>query len=128
MTEKRISMQFAAGFTDAYELNETFAVAKMWVAYVGKNRNGSEIPKSTFIDALPTMAYCPVVARYDRETNDFGGHDIEVVAQDDYIKFVNSTVPFGVVPENAKCGFETVVDKNGESHEYLTASVILWKR
>lgn len=128
MTEKRISMQFAAGFTDAYELNETFAVAKMWVAYVGKNRNGSEIPKSTFVDALPTMAYCPVVARYDREANDFGGHDIEVVAQDDYIKFVNSTVPFGVVPENAKCGFETVVDKNGESHEYLTASVILWKR
>ena len=128
MIEKRYSIQFSAGYTDVFELNNNFSVAKMWVAYHGKNRNMTEIPKDVFVDAIPTMAYCPVVARYDRETNDFGGHDIEVIMKEDYLQIVNSTVPFGVVPENPKWSFETIVDSSGDEHEYLTSSVILWKR
>ena len=128
MSEERMSLQFTSSFTDVVDLNPNFAIAKMWVAYHGKNRNMSEISKQVFIDAVPTAAYCPVVGRYDRESNDFGGHDIEVLIKDNYLDFVNLTTPFGVVPENAKWGFETIVDASGNEHEYFTISVILWKR
>lgn len=129
MSEK-IKLDFSVSFSEIINLNPNFSMAKMKVAYVGRNRNMSDISKEVFIDAIPTIFNCPIVARYDRETNQFGSHDIEVVIDDKTkeIKIVNATTPFGVIPESAKWYFEEIQEANGSINEYLIVDVILWRR
>ena len=121
-------VRFSTAFENIQDLNPSFAVGKMRIAYVGDNRNGSSISREVLQDAIPSMFNCPVVAHYDRGSNSFGSHDIELVLEDNKIKIVNVTQPVGVVPVGAEYSFETDVDANGVMHEYLTTNVILWKR
>jgi len=122
-------VRFATAFEDIQDINPSFAVGKLRIAYVGDNRNGSSISKDVMEAAIPTMYNCPVVAHYDRASNTFGSHDIELVQEDEnHYKLVNVTQPVGVVPAGAECLFETDVDGNGVQHEYLSTTVLLWKR
>lgn len=122
-------VRFTTAFEDIQDINPSFAVGKLRIAYVGDNRNGSSISKDVMEAAIPTMYNCPVVAHYDRATNSFGSHDVELVQEDEtHYKLVNVTQPVGVVPAGAECFFETDVDENGASHEYLSTTVLLWKR
>lgn len=127
---KKIKLDFSVSFSEVVNLNPNFSMAKMKVAYVGRNRNMSAISKEVFIDAIPTIFNCPIVARYDRELNQFGSHDVEVVIDDKTkeIKIVNATTPFGVIPESAKWYFEEITEIDGNIHEYLIIDVILWRR
>lgn len=129
MSSKMQLVRFATAFEDIQDINPSFAVGKLRIAYVGDNRNGSNISKDVMEAAIPTMYNCPVVAHYDRATNSFGSHDIELVQEDEnHYKLVNVTQPVGVVPAGAECFFETDVDENGVPHEYLSTTVLLWKR
>ena len=129
MSSKLQLVRFATAFEDIQDINPSFAVGRLRIAYVGDNRNGSSISKDVMEAAIPTMFNCPVVAHYDRASNSFGSHDIELVQEDEnHYKLVNVTQPVGVVPAGAECLFETDVDENGVQHEYLTTTVLLWKR
>ena len=128
MGSTRQRVNFQTGFNDLHDLNPTFAIAKMRIAYVGDNRNGSSISKEVLENAIPTMFNCPIVAHYDRATNTFGSHDVELVLKDNNAKLINITQPVGVVPAGAEYFFETDIDANGVSHEYLSTTAILWKR
>lgn len=128
MDKKQVSLNFSINFSEIKDLNPNFALGKMRVAYVGDNRNGSSISKEVFEDAIPTMYNCPIVARYSRDTNSFGSHDIEVVINDNEIKVVNATQPIGVIPSGSDWYWETVVENDGVEHLYLVATVLLWKR
>lgn len=121
-------VRFSTTFEDIRDINPSFAAGKMRIAYVGDNRNGSSISKQVLQAAIPSMFNCPVVARYDRASNSFGSHDVELVLKDNTIKIVNVTQPVGVVPLGAEYSFETDVDANGVEHEYLSTTVYLWKR
>ena len=122
-------VRFATAFEDIQDINPSFAVVMLRIEYVGDNRNGSSISKDVMEAAIPTMYNCPVVAHYDRATNSFGSHDIELVQEDEnHYKLVNVTQPVGVVPAGAECFFETDVDEDGAPHEYLSTTVLLWKR
>lgn len=122
--KKKISVVFSADVNDIADINESFAKAKMHVAYAGINRNGSSISKEVFEDAIPTMYNCPVVGRYIRATDSFGSHDSEVIIKGDELHVVNATQPLGVIPEGASVFWESVDDV-----DYLTVEpVILWKR
>lgn len=112
---------------NGYESNEGFVMARMRIAYPGENANGSVISKDVFNAAVESMTYCPVVCRYDRETDSIGSHDVEVVIKDKQITFVNATHPVGVVPVVSDTAWETVKDGDTE-HEYLATNVLLWKR
>jgi len=68
------------------------------------------------------------VCHYDRETDSIGGHDVEVVKDDNSIRIVNATTPVGVVPESAKPFWELVEEDDGTVHEYLCTDILLWKR
>ena len=100
----------------------------MRVAYVGKNRNKSYISKETFEKCIDTIYNCPIVCNYNRETNSIGAHDVDIVKTDNGVQLVNITQPIGIVPESAKIWFETIEEDNGETHEYLCAEVLIWKR
>ena len=106
------------------EKNGSFDSGVVRIAYPGENRNGSSISKEVFEQCIDTIYYCPVVCNYDRDADDIGGHDIDIVpGENGRLKIVNATTPVGVIPENAKYWWEDVDGK-----EYLCAEALLWKR
>ena len=128
MDTKKFNLDFGTSFSDFKDINPNFAIGKMRIAYAGRNRNKTEISKDVFEEAIPTMFNCPVVARYDREKNMFGGHDIEVVVSDNAIKVVNATTPIGIVPYGAQWCWEEVTENDGQTRQYLCVEVLFWKR
>lgn len=126
---EKMNMTFSSSLTDICELNSSFDKGILRVCYTGDNRNGSSISKDTLTRCLPTMANVPVVCNYDRETDSLGGHDVELVTDNDgNMSIVNLTQPIGVVPESAKQWFDMYTDEDGMEHEYLYTEVLLWKR
>ena len=127
MENKKLKLDFEMTIFDVVDLNKSFASAKVLIAYTGRNRNYSDIGKTAFIDALPSIKNIPLVGRYDVDKDDFNGHDVKVINKEDGIDIVNATIPFGVVPESANQWFETRI-VNGEEKECLFTDVVLWKR
>lgn len=125
---KKATLTYTSSISNICENNSSFDSAKIRVAYPGLNRNGSYIAKETFEKCIKSIYNVPVVCNYNREDNSLGGHDMELVKLDEGIKLVNITQPVGVVPESAEYSWETVVEDDGTSNEYLCVDVLLWKR
>ncbi len=102
-------------------LNSEFIKAKAYILYYGDNRNKSRLSKETVEAALPSLYNIPVVAEYIEKKEDFGTHGGKIVISDDGIEFVQTTKPYGLVPESCNARWEMVEDK-----EYLVADIILW--
>lgn len=128
MSVKNMSIIFSSGINSLVEQNSSFDKGILRVAYVGDNRNGSSISKEVFEKCIHTIYNCPVVCRYDRDTDTIGSHDVELVRRDDGLHMVNVTHPVGVIPSEAKYYWETVCENDGTEHEYLCVEVLLWKR
>lgn len=126
----KFTYDFDTSIYNLYDLNSSFARGSLKVMYVGNNRNGSRIMKDSVERALPSLKNVPIVCHWDDEANEIGGHDVEIVADENgNTRIRNLTMPCGVVPEHAKFSFETMQDENGVEHEYLVIDdVILWKR
>lgn len=127
--ERVLNMTYASSLTGLCELNSSFDTGVLRVAYPGENQNRSAISKEAFERCIDTIYNCPIVCNYDRESDTFGGHDMEVVrsANGDY-RLVNLTTPVGCVPESAKHWWGMVTEDDGTEHEYLYVEVLLWKR
>lgn len=127
----RVPFRFdKASIYNIQEINESFATGTLRVMYLGGNRNGSYFSKEAVEDALETLPNVPIVAHWDEEAGEIGGHDVEVARDGNgTLRLRNLTQPCGVVPDHAKFYFETGTDENGAEHEYLVVDgVILWKR
>ena len=123
-----MSILFNSDISNITERNSSFDCGVLRVAYTGKNRNGSYISKDAYERSMDSIYNCPIVCRYDRESDTIGSHDVELVHDaDGGMRLVNMTHPVGVVPEHANTWWE-MVDDNGEEHEYLCVEVLLWKR
>lgn len=78
---------------------------------------------------MPSIYNCPIVCRYDREADEIGSHDMEVVkSADGKVSLVNITNPVGVIPESANYWWEEIEEEDGSIHEYLCVDALLWKR
>lgn len=127
--EKVLNMTFASSLTDLCEINSSFDTGVLRICYTGENRNKSYFSKETIQKCLPTIYNCPIVCNYDRDTDSLGGHDTELVRNEDgSLRIVNITTPVGVIPESAKVWFDDYEESDGTIHEYLYAEVLLWKR
>jgi len=121
-------LEYSSALLNLVEINPSFDLGTLRIAYTGKNRNRSFISKEAFERAIPTMFGCPVVANYIREEDEIGSHDGEfITTKDGDIDYVNITQPVGFVPQNAAWKWE-IVEDNNEIHQYLTTEVLLWKR
>lgn len=126
---KVLNLTFASSLTDLCEVNSSFDSGVLRIAYPGENRNSSSIDKQTFEKCLKTIYNCPIVCNYDRESDTLGGHDMEVIRDNNgSLKIVNVTTPVGCIPESAKTFWKTVEEDNGMTREYLCAEALLWKR
>ncbi|HKM45894.1 MAG TPA: hypothetical protein VJY12_10615 [Dysgonamonadaceae bacterium] len=102
------------------------------VAYAGKNRNYSNIPKEAFELAEPSVFGIPVVGHWIEDSSKehggkFGGHDVILEEKGNKVTIKDSTTPFGFVPQDANPRWETVEDENGNSKSYYTVDVVLWQ-
>lgn len=126
---KVITLTFASSLSNLREVNSSFDSGVLQIAYHGKNRNGSFISKETFERCIKTMYNCPIVCNYDLETDTFGGHDVDIVSDNDGgFRMINLTDPVGVIPESAKWWWGSVTEDDGEENEYLFAECLIWKR
>ena len=129
MKNKKIGINFDLKFDNLTDLNPSFAAGRVAIAYSGRNRNRSDISKEVFEKALPSLANCPLVGRFDAEAEDFGSHDVRVKVNDAGTVAVEAaTTPFGVVPETMNASWQEVTEEDGTVREYLFCNVILWKR
>lgn len=111
--------------------NTGFVRGECLVAYGGKNRNYTSIPKEVFEDAEKTVFGIPVVGNWIEDSTEpyggrFGGHDVILEQKGNEITIKDSTVPFGFVPQDANPRWTEVVDSDGNSKSYYTVDVILW--
>ena len=128
MGERNMSIVFSSGISAITERNSSFDSGVLRVCYTGRNRNNSFISKETFERCMPSIYNCPIVCRYDRETDTIGSHDMELVTDNDGgMRIVNVTHPVGVIPESANYWWEEIEDDSG-LHEYLCVDALLWKR
>ena len=126
---KLVNMTYASTLTDLCEVNSSFDRGILRIAYAGANRNHSFISKDAFERSIKTIYNCPIVCNYNRETDELGGHDIELVRDTSgELQIVNSTTPIGVIPESSKVWWGSVTEEDGRQNEYLFAEALLWKR
>ena len=107
-------------------LNSEFTKAKCTIMYTGKNRNNSSISKEAVESALSSLYNTPVVAEYLEQVEDFGTHGGKIQIEDGELKYIQTTVPYGVVPESCNPRWEMITEDDGQEREYLVADVILW--
>lgn len=128
-TKKKMQMQFSAHLSNITEVNESFDKGLMRICYHGNNRNMSRIRKSVIEQYIDRLAYVPVVANYEINSDSIGSHDSKYIEdKDGKLKHYNITMPLGLVPENFKWYWEDVTESDGTVHEYLCCEVLLWKR
>lgn len=125
--DEHLKITYSSSVERLCEVNSSFDSGILKVAYVGRNRNGSSISKEAFENSMSTIYNCPIVCNYNRERDEIGSHDVEVVMDDGVAKIVNITQPVGVIPESAKYWWEKIEDASG-MHEYLCIEAIIWKR
>lgn len=130
--KKKLCLNFDLEFQDIKELNSSFALGRVAIAYAGRNRNRSDISVDAFNNAMGSINNIPVVGRFipeaDDGNGDFGSHDITIMQDKDGISIVNATVPYGVVPESANQYWQDIEDDDGNKRPYLFTDIILWKR
>jgi len=123
------TMRFKVEFGEKFETigNSGFKMGKCKIAYAGKNKNFSDIPREAFEKAKNTLALIPVVGNWvGADKGGFGGHDISIELQGNNIDFKPLTIPYGVVPENNNAQWIEVADENGNMKLYYETDVVLW--
>ena len=98
-----------------------------WVDNTHPNRNGSLITKEVATKMGQTLAGCPIVGYFNEETQDFAGHERQLVVDEDgNVKLKDITRPYGFVDVNAKVWFQKFQDNDGVIREYLCTEGYIW--
>ena len=115
---------FESRFDKPEKFNSQFHMVKIYIAYAGKNRNGSIISKETFEKLIPSLYGVPVVGEWKGE--DFGSHGGKIEISEDGIQYIDTTKPYGFIDSSATVQWEDVTEEDGTVREYLTTSAFLW--
>lgn len=119
-------VSFSSKFGVPEKFNSQFHMVKIYIAYAGKNRNGSVISKDTFEKMIPSLYGVPVIGEWKEEKEDFGGHGGKIEISDNGVKYIDTTKPYGYIDSSAAVSWETVADDEGVEKEYLTTTAFLW--
>lgn len=121
------TMRFEVHVSDVVKVNPLFSKCKINVCYHGLNRNNSDISKELINSRVGTIFNIPIIGEYLYETDNFGGHGGKLEITDEGARFIQTAIPFGVVPESATVYWENITEKNGLVREYLVVDgAYLW--
>lgn len=113
------------------EVNSGFGRVKISVMTYEQVANGTHFSKEVIDNSVKGLNYLPVVAEFKskiedgQEVGDFGTHGGKIIIDDDGIKFIETTIPYGVVIKDSY-KWEKIKQKNGEEVEYLTVEAYIW--
>lgn len=112
------------------DINPLMSSCQIKVFHLGKNRNGSYIDRDTADSIAKTLRGTPIVAAWDENKQDFGGHGEVMTIEDGEVRFSCKTVPYGFVSPDAEVWYQNYVDEDefGNTHErtYLCTTGYLW--
>lgn len=112
-------------FVNVSPLNPLISKCEIKVLYTGLNRNKSFISKDVANNMAKSLPGTPIVGEY--LTQDFGDHGEEdLVIDDNGLRFVKTTVPYGFIPTDAKIWWQNFMDCDGVEREYLLTEGYLW--
>lgn len=108
-----------------------FTKLKCWLMHTNENLNFSSFSKEVIEDALPTLAYIPVVGFLEEDElgeKDFSDHRYIITKDNGKIKRVYKGSAYGVVlsSEDNNAHFETKICEDGIEREFLVANAIAW--
>lgn len=129
MTTKEIdkTIRFNSEIQQIEKVNPLFSRATIKVLYTGFNRNGSYFSKDSVLKSIDSIYNIPLVGEYIEHADNFGDHGTSLEIKGNEIKLVQSTKPYGLIPESANIYWEDVTEKNGVVNEYLIVDgAYLW--
>lgn len=112
-------MKFNVQIEDIKKVNSLFSQCKIKVLYTGLNRNNAYIAEETVEEAASTIFNTPIIGEYNKGTENFGGHGGKIDVSGNKPEYVETTMPYGVVPESATLYWEEVEDSNGNLKKYF---------
>jgi len=125
--DKKMKFDISLSPSELTQDHPQFTRVKVKVLYTKFNRNNSYITDDAVKKALPTIYNIPLVGEYLEEKDNFGSHGGKLEITDEEVKFIQTTIPYGVVPLDAKLSWETVTEEDGTIRDYLVADgALLW--
>lgn len=122
---KSIPTSTSVEFVSLTPLNPLISKCEIKVLYTGLNRNKSFITKDVANKMAQSLPGTPIVGEF--LTQDFGDHGEEdLVIDENGLRFVKSTVPYGFIPTDAKIWWQNFLDCDGVEREYLLTEGYLW--
>ena len=118
--------KFEIMFDNVEEVSPLFSKCLIKVLYSGKNRNKVDIDREVADELAETLYNVPIVGEYIQDIEDFKSHGGRIEIEDNEIKFVHTTKPYGVVPSNTEIKWMSVQEKDGTVRDYLTCWGYLW--
>lgn len=107
------------------QVNEEFVKCTISVLSCSQVANGTKFNKDGVERAKESLNYAPVIGYF--KGDDFADHGIRLAIEDEEIKEVVKTVPFGVCIKDSS-RWENIQKPNGEYEEYLVVDAYLWNR
>lgn len=126
MSQTSVSCSFDK---NCYEIvNPSFAKVRIRIAHDGPNRNGTNFPREVLEEmAENSLRNTPIVGEWSEEKQNFLGHGGKIVMDDEGIRFLDTTQPYGFVPESSEIYWEEILDIDGiTKHNYLCCTGYLW--
>ena len=118
--------RFSVDITGIEPVNERFSKCTIKILYPGLNRNDVYITKEVANEMAKTLANIPIVGEYIETIEDFKDHGGKIEITTDDIKFIQTTKPYGFVPEETEIYWQNIKENDGTVREYLTCTGYLW--
>ena len=116
-------------FVNIEPINNTlWARCQIKVCYVSNepNRNGSIITKEVARNMANSLPGCPIVGFYNKDKQDFEGHNRIISISGDNFTIEDATKAYGFVDLNPKVWFQTFIDDREVEREYLMTEGVIW--
>lgn len=107
---------------DAGFQHPEFSKVKVFIGTYGLNRNNSNIDREAFERASNSLFNTPLIGEYSESIEDFKGHGGKIEITDEGIQYIQTTRPYGVIPESCNPRWEMTED----DEEYYVCDAIIW--
>lgn len=118
--------QDACEFITYPTINPLVSQCQIKVLYVGENRNGTVISKAVAAEMGKKLPGSPIVGYYNKEDQDFEGHNKDIEWNGETYDIIDMTKPYGFIGENAHVWFQKFQDEDGVIRDYLLTEGYIW--